>query len=129
MALMTRFLLAVMIGLALGIPVQAQTAPEPSNIPPTVYFALIASPGPHWNPALKFQEQPGIAAHASYLKHLLDEGTLVMAGPFLDGSGELSIISVDSLDTAKLVVIADPAAGSGLLTISVRPWLIGLSKE
>jgi uncharacterized protein YciI len=96
---------------------------------PTVYFALIATPGPHWDPARKFQEQRGIAEHIAYLKRLRDEGTLVMAGPFLDGSGELTIISVPGIEDAKLVAIDDPAAGSGLLTVTVKPWLIGISKD
>jgi uncharacterized protein YciI len=122
---------AALLALALFLPWAAQAADDKPSAdkPPTVYFALIAMPGPHWNPSLKFQEQPGIGDHVSYLKRLMEQGDLLMAGPFLDGSGELAILSVDGIDTAKLIAAGDPAAGSGLLTLSVKPWLIGLAKE
>lgn len=69
-------------------------------------------------------------AHREYLAGLLAEGKLAAAGPFPDGSGELSIYELESFDAAKGVAAADPfAAGGALARYEVKPWHVDLANE
>jgi pimeloyl-ACP methyl ester carboxylesterase/uncharacterized protein YciI len=68
--------------------------------------------------------------HREYLAELLAEGKLAAAGPFPDGSGELFIYELDSLDSAKAVVAADPfAAGGAFSKREVKPWDVVLASD
>lgn len=61
--------------------------------------------------------------HLAYLQSLLEEGTLVLAGPVGDGSGAMMVLKVDSEEQARQVVQRDPytAAGVGVDHV-LRPW-------
>ena len=61
--------------------------------------------------------------HLAYLQSLLEEGTLVLAGPVGDGSGAMMVLQVASEQEARRVIDADPytAAGVGANHV-LRPW-------
>ena len=61
--------------------------------------------------------------HLTYLQSLLEEGTLVLAGPVGDGSGAMLVLQVASEQEAQQVVASDPytAAGVGVDHV-LRPW-------
>ncbi len=66
-------------------------------------------------------------AHVEHLNRLNAEGTLKMAGPFLDGDGKpcgsLVIVNADTLDAAKALADADPYAKAGLFeSVEVKPF-------
>jgi len=62
-------------------------------------------------------------AHASYLASLLAEGKLAAAGSFSDGTGELQVYELDSAETARAVVAADPLeAGGAVAGSELKPW-------
>ncbi|HVJ52377.1 MAG TPA: YciI family protein [Aliidongia sp.] len=87
------------------------------------HFVLIHAPGPAWKPGVPFREQHEVMEHVRYMRQFLDSGALVMGGPFLDDSGGMMIMRGPSLDAATALAEADPTVGSGLLTVTVRPWL------
>jgi uncharacterized protein YciI len=63
-------------------------------------------------------------AHLRNIKRMSDEGTLVIAGPFLDG-GDLRgiyIFNVDSVDEARSLTETDPAIQAGSLKMDLKPW-------
>ena len=61
--------------------------------------------------------------HRRYLSRLLEQGKLVTAGPFTDGSGALIIYEADSDDAVRRLIEDDPFRRAGVfLTYSVRPW-------
>lgn len=61
--------------------------------------------------------------HRQYLTSLLAEGKLAAAGLFTDGTGELFVYELDSIDAAKEAAAADPfAAGGALACYEVKPW-------
>jgi len=68
--------------------------------------------------------------HLGYQKELEDEGTLVLAGPLSDASGEewsgegLVIYRAGSIDEARQIADADPMHANGLRTYEVRAWLL-----
>lgn len=96
--------------------------------PPT-YFVLTHSPGPLWDPAKGFREQPGLQQHLGYMSGFAGKGQIVMGGPFLDNSGGMMIFDVATLEAARAIAEADPAVKSGLLRVAVKPWLAALARK
>ncbi|RKZ18783.1 hypothetical protein DRQ50_03460 [bacterium] len=65
-----------------------------------------------------------IRAHVSYLKELDLQGTLVLAGPFVDRAGGMLIIRADSMDEARTIADRDPFVTAGDSVAEVRGWLL-----
>ena len=61
--------------------------------------------------------------HLAYLQSLLEEGTVVLAGPIGDGTGAMMVLRAASEEAARRVVERDPytAAGVGVDHV-LRPW-------
>ena len=61
--------------------------------------------------------------HLAYLQSLLEEGTVVLAGPVGDGSGAMMVLQVGSEEEARGVVKRDPYTAAGVGADHVlRPW-------
>ncbi len=69
------------------------------------------------------------AAHQSYARTIKANGALIMAGPFADGSGELSIYRARSKDEAMALVLEDPYHAQGVFdTYALSQWrMFGLN--
>jgi len=86
------------------------------------YSLLLAKQGDNWNP-----KSPGfqdvVNQHVPYLMKLMDQKTLAVAGPFLDG-GELkgALIYTVSLDEAIKLEQQDPMVKAGNFKIESHPW-------
>lgn len=64
------------------------------------------------------------AAHLRNINQMVEEGKLVLAGPFLDG-GELRgiyIFNVQSIEEAETLTNTDPAIKAGSLVMELKPW-------
>jgi len=77
-------------------------------------FALLCKDKPgHLN--VRMETRP---THVEYLTRLNAEGTLAMAGPFLDDDGKacgsLVIVKAETADEAKAIGEADPYSKAGL---------------
>lgn len=85
--------------------------------------------------ALLCKDKPGLLNvrmdtrpdHVAHLNKLNAEGTLKMAGPFLDSDGKpcgsLVIVNADSADAAKALADADPYAKAGLFeSVDIKPF-------
>ena len=64
---------------------------------------------------------------AAHLDHINSSGIVEMAGPFLDGAGQmvgsLVILTVDSVAAAQAWADADPYARAGLFaSVTVQEW-------
>jgi uncharacterized protein YciI len=116
------------LALAAAAVVGAPTLAAAAAAPPT-YFVLTHAPGPSWDHAKGFREQPGVEAHLGYMSGYADKGRIVMGGPFLDNSGGMMIFDVATLDGARAIAEADPTVKSGLLTVTVKPWLAVLARK
>ena len=53
-------------------------------------FVLFHSPGPRWDDAIGFLEQPGIEEHIAFMRSLAERGLMALGGPFSDDLDGLS---------------------------------------
>ncbi len=63
-------------------------------------------------------------AHLNNITRLANEGTLVLAGPFLD-EGDVRgiyIFNVQTVEEAKALTESDPAIQAGRLVMELHPW-------
>ena len=61
--------------------------------------------------------------HLAYMRSLLKEGTVVLAGPVGDGSGAMMVLQVPSEQEARRVMENDPYTAAGVGADHVlRPW-------
>ena len=100
----------------------ADARPEP-DIRAVVFHA----PGPKWTPGIPFRQQSGVQAHVEHFRKLNVEKKLFLGGPFLDDTGGM-MIAAEGVSPEELRAFAaeDPAVKSGLLTATVKPWMIGM---
>ena len=93
-----------------------------------IRLVVIHGAGPAWQAGLPLFEQPGVREHVAHYRQLLTEGKLGFGGPFLDEQGGGMMISAPGVDAAEIAAFAaaDPAVRSGLLTATVRPWMVGM---
>jgi len=91
-------------------------------------FVVIHFAGPLWDHTLSAFEQVGLQRHVEHYRTLYRDGKIVMGGPFLDEAGGGMMIATPGVSCAELnaFAAADPTVGSGLLTFTVRPWLVGM---
>ena len=66
-------------------------------------------------------------SHLEHLNRLNAEGTLKMAGPFLDAEGKpngsLVIVSAETIEAAKAIADSDPYTKAGLFeSVEVKPF-------
>ncbi|MQB45325.1 YciI-like protein [Rhizobium sp. ICMP 5592] len=66
-------------------------------------------------------------AHVEHLNKLNAEGTLKMAGPFLDADGKpngsLVIVNAETIEAAQAIADSDPYAKAGLFeSVEVKPF-------
>ncbi len=57
------------------------------------------------------------------MAELLEKGSLVVGGPFLDNSGGMAASPV----AADKLAGSDPSVEAGLLEYTVRPWLMAMA--
>ncbi len=104
------------------------TTMEQQDKKPTIYQVLFHSPGEKWIDSLSFQKQPGVIEHVNYMATFLQSKKLVEGGPFLDNSGGMMVLS-GTTEEAEKIANEDPAVKSGLLKVTVRPWMVVMSTK
>ena len=93
----------------------------------TFYLVLLRR-GPSWTPDETPDLQRLQEAHMANIRRLAGEGTLVIAGPFLEEAGKgslagLYVFRAPSLGVAKELAATDPMVRSGRLLAETYPWL------
>jgi len=117
--------LAIGVAMSINVETQAQVKPMPE-----MRYVVIHKPGPSWKAGVPAFEQPGLQAHVEHFRRLLQEGKLVMGGPFMDVASGGMMLPDAGVSEAEITKFAseDPAVMSGLLVFEVRPWLAALRK-
>lgn len=66
--------------------------------------------------------------HRAYLQDLLQQGRLVIAGPFSDGTGALFVYEVPNEGEASRIAQNDPYAKAALFkNVVLKPWKLVFS--
>jgi uncharacterized protein YciI len=89
----------------------------------TFYLCLLVDGSNRNNPKGDVAEIQ--AAHFAHLKALMANGKGVIAGPIAGSEGRLRgilVLRAASLEEARAVALADPAAKAGLFNIEILPW-------
>lgn len=92
------------------------------------YYLVFLRRGPNWTAEITPEIEELQRQHMAHINRLADSGDLILAGPFLEQSGDnalagLFIFKVESMQTAKELTQSDPAVKAGRLTYEVLPWL------
>ncbi len=66
--------------------------------------------------------QKVVPDHVAYMDRLHEQGVLIAAGPFHDGSGGLILIEADSEAAATAVAEADPFISRGVERYTLKHW-------
>ena len=89
-------------------------------------FVLAHSPGPAWDHALPYTEQPNVMEHIGFMRSLDQRGLLLLGGPYGEIAPGLpvgmAIVEADDLGAAEALAAEDPSLALGLVTVSVRAW-------
>jgi uncharacterized protein YciI len=96
-----------------------------SDIPTFIYLLRLVNPE-SFN-KMSFKEEKIINNHFEHLKKGLDKGTLILAGPCLDGAFGIVIFRAASLKEAETFMNSDPAVTAGVMTAELHPFRVSLS--
>ena len=97
--------------------------PEPTYEMTTYYMAFLKK-GPKWSPEITDETKKVQAAHLRNIEKLVEEGKMILAGPFLDEweVRGIFVYNVESMEEAIALTEQDPAVIAGRLSLEVHPW-------
>jgi hypothetical protein len=71
------------------------------------------------------QSQPDWDAHEAFVDALVEDGTIVMGGPFSDHTGAMLLMDGLSAAEARRIVQLDPFVKNGVFVVDdVRDWTL-----
>jgi uncharacterized protein YciI len=92
-------------------------------VPQWVYF--IHAPRENFAATMTADERAVWDVHAERLQRLLDEGTLVLAGPTLGPTNTgIAIVEAPDEAAAQRLMDEDPAIASGIARGELRPFMV-----
>jgi uncharacterized protein YciI len=90
-----------------------------------VYF--LHPPRENFAATLTNEEQAAFAAHAEWLRRLMADGVLILAGPSLGPINTgIAILEAPDQATAERLVADEPVARGGFARGELRPFRLGL---
>ena len=91
-------------------------------------FVVFRNAGPSWVKERPAREQPYWTDHATFIDGLFDDGKILLAGPFQDGSAAILIVNAESDQVARTLFDDDPWTHQGILrTGDVKAFQIFLN--
>ena len=91
----------------------------------TDFISLIRPKRPDFLTTMTQEERTAMKDHREYIKHLFEQGKIVMSGEAPDGTVELVLYRVDSVDEARRYFYNDPAVIAGIGYPDLYPFQIG----
>lgn len=134
--------LAIVLGLSLAAAsCAARTTPAAAPAPATGYDAALAArlgadelgmkafvvaflkPGPNRDQSPE-EAKALMAGHLANIERMANEGSLVLAGPFLDDGpyAGIYVFAVKTVEEAAALTATDPAIQAGRLEMELHPW-------
>ncbi|MFL6155293.1 MAG: YciI family protein [Marmoricola sp.] len=89
------------------------------------WIYLIHPPRDHFVETITEEEVAIMQVHAGHLAALHEQGTLILAGPtFGPVNTGIAVIEAEDEDSARAVMMSDPAITSGLMRPELRPMRV-----
>lgn len=90
-------------------------------------FVLLWAPGPAWVLGKSVREQAYWAEHAAFMDQLFENGTVIMGGPFSDGTGALVLVEEEEERIVAELFANDPFVINGIFALSsLKEWQLFL---
>ena len=121
-------LLVTLLLLAPPLCAAKKDPPPPPPPPPKSRFLIVLSPV-HPEAAATEEEKARIVMHFDYLKTLLTEGKLVLAGLSGDDSKGLLLIEATDREEAERIMTSDPAVSGNVYQAELHPFQLVLSRQ
>jgi uncharacterized protein YciI len=90
------------------------------------WLCIIRPPRPTFMEDSTPEEDAVMSAHFEYLKGLLAEGRLILAGPSLDPPFGIIVFEADDEEEARRVIAGDPSVAAGVQTPELHPYRASL---
>lgn len=104
-----------------------QTVPDTERgIHVEEYVYLIKPKRENFIPSMTEEESMIMGRHFDYLKGLLAEEKLILAGPCLDGTYGICVFRAESLDAAENIMNNDPAVIEGIMSSELHRYRVSL---
>lgn len=84
----------------------------------TRFYLVFWKPGNAWTEGSYF-EQP-IVSHSKYVAMHYKKGTVLMAGPLANGSADVTVLQMESMEQAKKWANRDPAVALDILVPDIK---------
>jgi uncharacterized protein YciI len=93
-------------------------------------FVYIVKPfKENFNETATKEENNTVGEHFLYLKQLLEQGILILAGPELNAESGLVIIETGSEDKARAIMENDPAVKKKVFSAKLYPYSVSLIRN
>jgi len=69
-----------------------------------------------WDPSRPIREQEGFSDHATFMDGLVEQGFVLLGGPFKDGERSLLIVNGPDDQAVRQCLAGDPWATAGMLS-------------
>ena len=114
--------------LLLAPPASAAKKDPPAPAPPRSRFLVLLSPV-RPEAAATDEDKARIVMHFDYLKTLLADGKLVLAGMSSDDYKSLLLIEAADREEAERIMMSDPAVSGNVYQAELHPFQIVLSRQ
>ena len=90
-------------------------------------FMILWAPGPAWVLGKTVREQPEWTEHAAFMDQLFANGTVIMGGPFTDGTGSLVLVEAEEESEVRTLIDNDPFVVQRIFVLSsLKQWQLFL---
>ena len=89
----------------------------------STWISFLHAPREHFAETMTAEEQAVFAEHAERLKRMLDDGSLIIAGPTLGPVNTgIAVFEAPDEETAQRILDEDPVILAGIGTGELRPF-------
>jgi uncharacterized protein YciI len=89
------------------------------------FISLLRPKRPDFHTTMTQEEHMAMKEHKEYIKHLFDDGKIVMSGEAREGNVEIVLYRVDSAEEARRYFYNDPAVIAGIGYPDLFPFQMG----
>ncbi len=95
-----------------------------------MYFIYVLTPNKvNFLETMNDEDSSIISEHADYLKRLLDQGKLIIAGPTLNAKFGIAVFEADSEEEAQSIMKNDPAVKKNVMSAELNPFSVSFLRK